>query len=499
MNRGRGNIMGAPARSQAAVRAATKTFWPKPLEYPAPYGPIFLLFLGYVLFFYLQGGYRFEFLGRIRFELIAGVLLLIGSLLTLSAPRTKSRYPRSNIIGWVYAMVAMAGVMTVLSYSTAISWPVFLDRVVKFSTMTLFIGALVTTPDRLRWFLGAYLLAFLKMAQEGVLGLITGSLVWQNQGTMRLHGATPNYAHPNSFSGTQLVTLPFLRFLAPLAPKYLQWVLIAQAVGAIFVVVTTGSRTGYVALALWLFFLWAQSNAKFKSIFLSAIAAFAILPFIPTDYINRFETIFTQKDEEGASIDMRKEILRDAWAILAEYPLGVGVGAFSPVRQKKFGRTQHTHNLYLEVACDMGIQGLAVFLGFVLAMITSARRTSAQADRQMAQLPAQARAPPSDEHSAAIESHRADLKLIKATAQAVLSFLVIRLGLGLFGHDFYEIYWWFAAGLLIALHRMLGKAEERTQFLASTAAAAPETAGSDSAGAAANGASKPARAAGRAP
>ena len=33
--------------------------------------------------------------------------------------------------------------------------------------------------------------------QEAVRGLISGSLVWGNQGIMRLHGSVPRYGHPN--------------------------------------------------------------------------------------------------------------------------------------------------------------------------------------------------------------------------------------------------------------------------------------------------------------
>jgi len=471
MMRGRVNSLAAAAGLKSPA-APERGFWPKQLDYPARAPAAFVLFLGYVLFFYLQGSYRIEFLGSIRFELITGSILVIVSFMSIAGPRARTKpRARSPVTGWAIGMIAIAGIMTALSHAPAISWDVFVDRVVKMAMMALFISSLVTTPTRLRWYLGAYLASFLKMAQEGVLGLFTGGLVWENQGTPRLHGSTPNYTHPNSFAGTQLITLPFIRYLVPLATnKWVRRLLIAQGVGAFVVVVTTGSRTGYVGLAVWLFFLWLQSQSRFKAFAFAIIAALAILPFIPEGYTNRFETIFTQKDAEGASIDMRKEILRDAAGVLGDHPLGVGVGAFSLVRQETFNRTQATHNLYLEVACDMGLQGLIVFTGFVMAMLLSARSMSMQADAQLARLPAAPAGPAwTAGHLQQLSAHRADLQLIRATALSVMSMLVIRLGLGLFGHDFYEVYWWFAAGLLIALHNMLGIATQRTDFFANIA------------------------------
>jgi len=40
-------------------------------------------------------------------------------------------------------------------------------------------------------------------------------------------------------------------------------------------------------------------------------------------------------------------------------------------------------------------------------------------------------------------------------ARAVSLFIIIRLGLGLFGMDLYEIYWWFILGLAISLNNII--------------------------------------------
>lgn len=455
------NQPAALPRSETAAEDA----WSKRLQYAENSQALFWLFLCYVLFFYLQGGFRYEVFGRIRFEMIVGSILVVASALSISAPRRGARkQEKSGVVGWVVATFAVAALMSAMSYAPEISWDVLVDRVLKLAMMALFISAMITSPKRLRWFLVTYLFAFLKMAQEGVLGFFTGSLVWENQGTPRLHGSTPNYAHPNSFSGTQLGTLPFLRYLYPLVSKWIKWIILGQALAAIMIVVTTGSRTGYVATGVWILFLLLQSKQKFKAIAIAIISLGIAWPLIPEDYHKRLDTIFTQKDQEGASIDMRKQIYSDAWEIFKSHPFGVGVGAFSTVRYNTFKRDQATHELYLEVACDLGIQGFIIFMGLVLSMLRASRRVVKRVEDQLAQLPVD---PTGTVWNAAererLNGHRADLDLIRATAQAVFSFLIIRLGLGLFGHDFYEIYWWFSAGILIALFRILSTAEERTQ------------------------------------
>jgi hypothetical protein len=430
----------------------------------------FLLFLGFVLFFYLQGGYRITALGQIRFELIVALFLAAISLVALFGDNGPSRIASPSaraVAGWIIALLSLSAVMTVASQAPSISWERFVDKVLKHGMLTLFIVALVTSPGRLRWFFGTYLLAFLKMAQEGVLGLVNGGLIWENQGTMRLHGSTPLYAHPNSFSGTQLSTLPLLKSFFPVVGWRIRAVLGLQAFAAAIVVVTTGSRTGYVALVVWLAFVVIQSRYKFKTMIALALLGAAVVPVLPEDYLARFETIFSQKDAEGESIELRKEIYRDAMHVLARHPLGVGVGAFSAVRQEMFGRKQEAHQLYLEVACDLGIPGLVVFCGLLVSMMTACARASRSAQDQLSRVAAVHPRDTEPGNAEQVGEHKEDLAFIKASGHALLGFLVVRLALGLFGHDFYEVYWWFAAGSIIALHRMLAVAEQRTRFLLS--------------------------------
>jgi putative inorganic carbon (HCO3(-)) transporter len=458
------------------------------LSYEATQRIPFMLFLGYVLFVYLQGGFRYPVLGNLRFEFIIGAILSVFAAISISRRKTSTNSP---VKGWMIAMIIVCVMMTGFSYSPSASWQLFWDRVLKFMMLAVFIFAFVTNPNTLRGFMFAYLFAFLKMAQEGITGFFGGGLVWENQGTMRLHGPTPNYEHPNSFSGTQLGTIPFLLFLRTGVNALMRWAFLAQGVAAITIVVTTGSRTGYVALLVWVAVVLLRSKSKFKTIAIAAVAVLAVWPFIPDEYMARFETIFTQQDKEGDSIGLRKQIFDDAIKIWESHPFGVGIGEFTEVRQKTFGRDAPAHNLYLEIATDIGIQGLIVFLGFVLCSMWVAKRLSADFERQIARM--NTHAPPAEEQTklgraptrsrgkkaateqSPFEKHLSDLKFMHGVSLALLHFLVIRLGFGLFSHDFYELYWWFAAGTLLALENMKPTATALTDHFCKTAPAAPTT------------------------
>jgi len=418
--------------------------------------PILCLFLIYVVWWYLQGSYRFPAIGAIRIEFILGSVLSVIAIFKILTAKDNV-FPA--VIGWAIAFISLMYIMTFASVAPEVSTKIFVNRVIKFIMMGVFIYAFVCNPTVLRWFLGTWLFAFAKMAQEGVLGLLTGGLYWENQGTMRLHGATPNYRHPNSLSGTQLTTLPFLYFLFPHVSRILKIVIIAQLCAALIVVLTTGSRTGYIALTAGALLLVWNANSRFKALAVAALIAFMAAPYIPQDYVDRAETIFTQEDVVGtASIDTRKKIIDDALAIFQANILGVGTGAFPAARYKLFGRNQDTHNLYLEVVTELGIQGLVLFAALIISCFKLLFYLTGQIRSNLSRLALL------KSQSTELAEHRADLQIMLATCFAITGFLVIRLALGAFGHDLFEVYWWFAIGCAVAIARIMSVALRRTDW-----------------------------------
>lgn len=434
--------------------------WP---DYHRGSQSVFILFLGYVVYWYLQVGYRVPALGAIRFEFLMGAVL---SSLAIPAYWTNPCRSSCGIGTWVVMLFSIMIIMSFFSYAPY-SYDVFVDRVFKFSMLGFFIAAFVTTPERLFWFICAFLLACLKMGQEGFVGTITGSLIWENQGVMRLHGVTPNYGHPNSFSGMALGSLPFALYFFRIVPWYMRLLLLAQSVFALNIILHTGSRTGYVGLAVGILFIILKSQYPIRAIIITLFLGCVLTPFIPNQYIERAQSILTEEDKEGHSIEKRKEILGDAWQIFLDNPLGVGVAAFPLVRQERFGRFQDTHQLYLEIATNLGVEGIIVFGGFIFVLLRSLLQLTKNIKSQIARVEKASKTTPflviacSDR----LEKHLRDLKIMQAASQAVYVFLVIRLTLGLFGHDLYEVYWWFASGMTVAIWNINIVAWRRTDLL----------------------------------
>ena len=431
------------------------------IEYPEFKPLLALVFFGYVSAFFLQIGSRIDIFGAIRLEFLLAATLLVLSILY----DPKIKYPPSKLSGLLAVYILLVVIQVPLSVDVSFSWNVFLERFLKFSVMAFFIARFVNSPKMIMVFLAAFLLSCFKMGQEGLLGNITGSMVWENQGIMRLHGSTRNYAHPNSFAGMALGTLPFIYYLYPLASKYLKIFHLVMIGFALNIIVFAGSRTAYVAFFAMVIFLFKRAKNKGRYLFLAAIIALVGSFYMPEQYIERFESIFTGEEKSGHSSEARTVIVMHAIEVFFRNPLGVGVSAFPIVRMDYFNKSPDTHNLYLEIATNLGIQGLVAFLllfGVALKQLDNLRL---KFEDQLSEMEKIAPDKLSNEDLDAHTKHFKDLKLFRAVASSVLTYLVVRLALGVFGHDLYEIYWWVVLGFVFSLNKLNFVAEKRTSYL----------------------------------
>lgn len=435
------------------------TFLKLARRYPETSIPVYLVFLAFVVARYIQVNARSGLFEAIRLEfLLGGASCILAVIYMSSHPRQVAG--SRGLISAIALLFFVALTQLPFAADPVVARMVFNDRIFKFAMLTFLIAAFVESPRYLRWFVATWLFSVFYITSEAFRGLLTGGLYWQNQGVMRLHGAVPSYAHPNSLGGVALGALPFIwYFWSQFRRFYARVALLACAVTSLICVIYSGSRTAYVGLLGLVFWFWSQSERKLRfGMYLLAIGAVAVM-LIPDQYIERFSSIGGQ-EKEGRSKETRIEILHDAWTIFLENPFGVGVASFPAKRIERFGRAQDTHNLYLEVATNLGIHGLAVFAALVYMMMRMYGNVVRSSRRLRFELRRDCRSPGLSR--VALRTARAidaDLGLLIATARAAGGFIFARLLLGLFGMDLYEIYWWFGAGLAIALSAMLADAK----------------------------------------
>ncbi len=161
-------------------------------------------------------------------------------------------------------------------------------------------------------------------------------------------------------------------------------------------IVMTYSRGGALALAVVAAFMLATHPPKLRSVVGLALAAVLAIPLIPDAYIARLGTL-TQIGTVDASTDIsiryRTAEVGAAVGMVQDHPLtGVGYGNYA-ANYQDYSRglgidlattAREPHNLFLEVAAETGIPGVAAFgllLGVTAAAVVGSRRRLRAAGR----------------------------------------------------------------------------------------------------------------------
>ncbi|MBA2525825.1 MAG: O-antigen ligase family protein [Pyrinomonadaceae bacterium] len=150
--------------------------------------------------------------------------------------------------------------------------------------------------------------------------------------------------------------------------------------------VVSFSRGGFLGLAIsQAFLIWKiRKRHRVVALTLFAIGLVAFVFFLPSEYGGRLSSILNVDSDPTGSAQQRRAVLWRSISVSLRHPfLGVGIGNFSIVSLRGLG----THNSYTQVASEMGLAALAIYLAFILTPLKRLREIeraihSASHDRQ---------------------------------------------------------------------------------------------------------------------
>jgi putative inorganic carbon (HCO3(-)) transporter len=189
--------------------------------------------------------------------------------------------------------------------------------------------------------------------------------------------------HPNVLAGNIVILLPFALALILFAWRSLTWLYRLAAAAALLcitaVLFLTQSRGAWIALAAALI---AMLLLRFRRgwVFLvlaAAIGAAAVNRLGMKDILDMSTASGTVGTLEG-----RLEIWSRAIDMIRDFPFtGIGMGAFEDLAHHMYPffyyadqSVPHTHNLFLQVAVDLGLPGLVAWLSVFLLVMAAAWR-----------------------------------------------------------------------------------------------------------------------------
>jgi O-antigen ligase len=129
--------------------------------------------------------------------------------------------------------------------------------------------------------------------------------------------------------------------------------------------VATQSRSGTVGLIAMGGLLAVKLVRRRPGlVFAGAVAMAMSLPMLPESYLQRVSSITNPSLDDTGSREARRTLMREAYQAFLDHPFtGVGAGQFKNYNPE--GRQEawrESHNVLLQVAAELGIFGISVFL-----------------------------------------------------------------------------------------------------------------------------------------
>jgi O-antigen ligase len=250
----------------------------------------------------------------------------------------------------------------------------FQDLYLKVILVYLLAVNVLVSPKRLERLTWLLFLALGYLGFRAILDYASGSNT-TGHGT-RVRGSVGGMMkNPNDMALNMVVFLPLAAFMAMEANTVLKRLVAAGCtVFMIGAIVASGSRGGFLGFAVMLIVLAAFAARKRPGlVFAGVLAVMLALPMLPSSYWRRIASITDDSKDDVQSSQARKKLMGEAWDTFTEFPItGVGAGMFRNYNPPGRDEAWHeAHNVWLQVAAELGIFGFAAFLFLVVRAFAS--------------------------------------------------------------------------------------------------------------------------------
>jgi len=335
----------------------------------------FNIYLFLTISWFLHLGARLPALGYIHVDLLLVILLSFfpaqgASAFTLNDKKDNA-ISKILFILIVYALVSLPFV----------EWPGSvihrgIPNFIRAFIFYFFTKKFIHTERQLKIFIIVFLVCQTFRVMEPIYLHITsgywGSSAYIGDGQVmnRLGGAPMDIINPNGLAFVILSILPFcFMFLSSNG-----WTKILSPMVIIFSVYAlqlTGSRSGFLGLVIILLYLLLLSKKKIVMAITLSLAALCFFATLTPMQRDRYLSIVGDSTTaNNTTAERRLTGIGNNFSVALRRPLfGHGLGTSREANANFGGGDQPSHNLYAEVAQELGFVGLAIFLFYIKTVL----------------------------------------------------------------------------------------------------------------------------------
>jgi O-antigen ligase len=297
-------------------------------------------------------------------------LSAIAGLAAMAARRMASGQTITKVNAEVIGVLGLGAVMVMtipFSFWPGGSLAVFSDIFVKIILIFALMMSTLTTPKRVYQTLWIIIVICGYVSVRGIYDYLRGVNLMEGN---RLRGALGGFMeNPNDLATNLIVFMGpalFIVFKDRGAVRRLValGIVVVMAVAIVF----TKSRAGFVgAAAMSVVIAYYMLKERPGVIFAIVFAGLIATPMMPGAFWDRMASITNPAEDQTGSREQRIQLFRQGLQVFAENPLtGVGAGQFDNYDgDMMVVRWRTTHNVWLQVAAELGIFGVLVF-GFLV-------------------------------------------------------------------------------------------------------------------------------------
>jgi probable O-glycosylation ligase (exosortase A-associated) len=301
---------------------------------------------------------------QFRFSLILGVILIVRSVIDSKLPNLSHRNTIAIFGVLLTALVAQQG-----AAAPEIGWR-WLDFLARLTLVTLLLVSIIDTPRRLLFTVMTVATSFgYHCTKAGIASAIGGGL----QFYAGLSGA---FLDNNAYAVGAVMVLPMLWTAGRNIPEHwrfrrlLTYGYYLTVPFSILAVISTFSRSGFLALATALMVFSALNWRKAPALLAALVVVVLLAPFmpLPAGYFDRLQTIQTYQEVGDGSALGRLHFWRVALVMVQEHPLGVGLFNYEAnydaydFLHGMFGMRRSVHNSHLQILTETGIVGFGLWV-----------------------------------------------------------------------------------------------------------------------------------------